>query len=138
MDLGDFTPETYLVRFSINGTAYAVQYQEARVDEVLSLLAEAEASEGKPTEELARTRRRYVTELFGRNLTVGDKDQLARDLELVPYASLRGDMDIYGLYMHTQNRVKKKPDLGVIPVQTRGLRGYLDRLRSWSKQVMAD
>lgn len=131
LDLGDFTPETYLVRFSINGNNYAVQYQEARVDEVLDLLAEAETAQDKPKAELARSRRRYLAELFGRNLHVGDKDQLAKDLELVPYASLRGDMDIYGLYMHVQNRVKKKALNGPQPVQVPVRRGFLDRLRFW-------
>jgi hypothetical protein len=104
-DLGDFVPEEYLIRFSIDGHSYEVRYQEARVDEVLALLSEAASQ--KPPKELADSRRRYVTELFSQNLTVGDKDQLAADLKLVPYSSLRGELDIYALYVHTQSRVKK-------------------------------
>jgi len=135
LDLGDFVPEEYVVRFSINGNPYEVRYQEARVDEVLALLAQA-ASE-QPPRELAESRRKYVTELFRQNLVVGSPEQLGNDLKLVPYSSLRGELDIYAMWAATQSRVKKN-DLGAIQVQTPGTHGFLDRLRSWSKRRKED
>lgn len=106
MDLGDFIPETYVLTFGINGHSYEVRYAEARVDEVLPLLLEA--TEQKPVPELIRARRAYVTELFTKNLVVGDPVQLAEDLKLLPYSSQRDGLDIYRLYVETQSRVKKK------------------------------
>ncbi|MDB5344265.1 MAG: hypothetical protein JWP89_2642 [Schlesneria sp.] len=136
MDLGDFVPEKYEIRFSIEGRPYEVRYQEACVDEVLELLSQAEEGT-KASKELAERRRRYVTDLFARNLTTGDPVQLESDLKLVPYVSFRGSLDIFSLYTLTQSRVKKNSELGVIPLPTKGLRGFLGRLLSSSKPAKA-
>ncbi len=85
LDLGDFIPETYLVRFSIDGRKYEVSYAEARVDEVLPLLLEA--GEAKDVKQQAVNRRKLVTELFCANCTAGDPEQLRQDLALLPYTS---------------------------------------------------
>lgn len=123
MDFPDFIPEEYTVTFSINGHPYAVRYGEARVDEVLPLLADTLKEQSSA--EQAASRRKYLTELFQKNLVTGDPVQLAEDLKLVPYVSQRGALDIYTLYTHVQLRVKKKPDLGATTVRRRGLLGFL-------------
>lgn len=104
---------------------------EARVDEVIALLADAEKETESMTTQLAENRRRYVTELFTRNLVSGDAIQLASDLKTVPYVTLRGGMDIHGLYTMIQNRVKKKALSGVMEAQIQAPRGFLGRLRFW-------
>ena len=134
MDLADFVPETYVIRFAIEGRPYEVRYAEARVDEVLQLLLES--TEKKPLAELIQSRRKYVTELFVQNLVVGDPAQLAEDLKLLPYTSLRDGLDIYVLYVETQSRVKKKPN-GALPAQIREPNGFLAKLRSWLKPAKA-
>lgn len=134
MDLPDFVPQEYVIRFRICGRPYEVRYQEARVDEVLALLQDAE--DVKPLDQQVKSRRAYVTDLFCRNLVVGDQNQLAEDLKLVPYVSLRGGLDIFQMYQEAQGRVKKKPTPNrEETVAPSGLRG---RLRSWLRRVRGD
>ena len=135
MDLGDFVPQETVMRFSIEGRPYEVRYSEARVDEVLQLMLQAQ-SQQEP-KELIAARRQFVTEFLGKNLSIGDQAQFAEDLKLVPYSSMRGGLDIYALYAATQARVKKN-DLGEAEVQTTEQRGFLARLRSWLKPAKAD
>ncbi len=110
MDLGDFIPENYLLRFSIDERKYEIAYAEARVDEVLPLLLEA--GDAKDIKKQAENRRKLVTEMCCANCTVGDPVQLRSDLTLLPYTSLRDSLDILKLYVAIQARVKKSPILG--------------------------
>jgi hypothetical protein len=128
LDLGDFIPETYLVRFSIDGRKYEVSYAEARVDEVLPLLLEA--GESKDLKQQAQSRRKLVTELFCANCTAGDPEQLRKDLALLPYTSLRDSLDILKLYVEVQARVKKKSDLGEGTARRKRPFGLFGRSRS--------
>lgn len=127
VDLFDFVPETYTVRFSIDGYPYVIRYGEARVDEVLEMMLDTASEES--IEKQMHKRREIVEKLFCNNVVEGDKEQLRQDLKLLPYRSLREEMDIFTLYLNIQSRVKKKPS-GAKRAKARGLSGFLARLRS--------
>lgn len=107
VDVGDFIPDEYTLRFSICGRSYEAQYAEATVDEVLLLMAETQGPDTKGAALIAH-RRAVVAGFLPRHLTQGDKDQLAEDLKLLPYTSLRDSLDIFTLYRHLTERFKKK------------------------------
>jgi hypothetical protein len=128
VDLGDFIPEEYVVRFSIEGRKYEVRYKEARVDEVLQVLLDA--AKDQPLEDQIAARRRTVTQLFTKNLSVGDPAQLEADLTLLPYTSFKGGLDIFSLYLQVQSRTKKKDPGAPARKTPTGLRGFLASLLS--------
>jgi hypothetical protein len=136
IDLHDFIPETYLLRFSIDGRKYEIAYAEARVDEVLPLLLEA--SDSKDVVKQAASRRSLVTELFCMNCAVGDPVQLRSDLALLPYTSLRDSLDILKCYVEVQARVKKKSGLGEGVTVKQRPSGLFARLRSLFGRAKAD
>lgn len=108
MDLGDFTPEEYELRFSIAGRKYEFKYSEATVDEVYRILG------ATGMKDIGSDRRKSVQAFLGKCVTVGDKTQLAADLELLPYISPSGQLDIAELYESITKRVKKN-SLGEMP-----------------------
>lgn len=106
-DLPDFTPETYEIRFSINGNRYLFRYGEAKVDEVLKLMAAVDDT----TDFIARSRA-TVEGFLTSNCVDGDRDKLKEDLKLVPYRSQRQSLDIIGIMNALNQRFKKKEGVG--------------------------
>jgi len=125
VDLGDFIPKTFKIRFSIEGREYRFEFGEATVDDVLKLLLEG----GK--EDTMQEARRITAEFLVKHAPEGtDREQLKKDLELVPYQSQRGELDISKLYTVIRQRYQKK-DLGAGKAPTRrSLFGWFARSRS--------
>jgi hypothetical protein len=124
LDLPSFVPETYTLRLSIDGRPYVIRYGEARVDEVLEMMLDT-AAEDKLDRQMHR-RREIVEKLLCSNVVEGDPEQLRQDLKLVPYRSLRDELDIFTLYLKIQSRVKKKP-IGRQAGKRSWLHGFLDK-----------
>ncbi len=130
VDLPDFIPEEYTVRFSICGRSYEASYAEATVDEVLVLMAETQESELVGGARVV-ARRKVVETFLPKHLVAGEPDQLVSDLKLVPYSSQRGSLDIFTLYNQLTERYRKK-DLGAWEEPpTPRPSGLLGRLRSF-------
>ena len=104
VDLMDFIPEEFTLRFSINKHKYEVSYGEASVDEVLKMLVDPKAPEN---EDFIDKARRSVVEFLVKH-AAKDGEKLREDLKLVPYKSTREGLDIVTLKEHIEQRHKKK------------------------------
>jgi hypothetical protein len=111
MDLQDFIPEHYELKFKIGGRPYVVSYAEASVDEVFHMIA---AKPAEDSEQMVAQHRGIVTRFLSAHLSEGDPDRLAADLELVPYNRPGAPFDVQRLYAELVMRVKKK-DPGASP-----------------------
>lgn len=109
MDLPDFIPEEYKLNFSISGHKYRVEYEEAHVDEVLKMMMLGQ--EGEEDTDYLERQRKTVTEFLTKHCKEGDKDQLKKDLNKVPYTSKRDSLSILQLLSKINMRdTKKKED----------------------------
>lgn len=107
MDLGDFIPEAYTLRFKISDHAYEFQFAEASVDEVLTLMAlQAEK------EDFIEKDRRALLSFLSHHMTRGSPEHLEKDLAAVPYSSKRDSLDIMKILGAVNARFKKKDDMG--------------------------
>jgi hypothetical protein len=101
IDLPDFIPEQYSLPLKLNGHSYRCEWGEAQVDEVLAMIL-------NPKDQDPIKNQRITTTLFLQaHLIEGDKDQLAKDLESVPYDSKRNGVSIMRLMEIINGRVKK-------------------------------
>lgn len=109
MDLGDFIPEEYTLRFKIREHSYEVCYAEATVDEVFRMIVDnpPESAGG-----MMEKRREIVLGFLCGHLKKGDAEQLKKDMVDVPYTSLREGLDIQTLYARLTSRVKKNAESG--------------------------
>lgn len=101
MDLDDFIPEEYDLPLKINGHSYRFQWGEAHVDEVLSMILNPKEQDP------IKNQRSTVVSFMQAHLVEGDKEQLAKDFESVPYQSKRDSLSIMVLMEVINGRVKK-------------------------------
>lgn len=107
MDLGDFVPESYTVRFAIADREYVFDFAEATVHEVLTLVADRAQCD----DFIARAQS-MVFSFLKKHITKGDVEELKHDLASVPYKSKHGDLDLEGILNALNKRFKKKTPWG--------------------------
>jgi len=104
MDLGDFVPMLYPMRFSINGREYKYVLPEASLDDVLRLMHREQDKTDDPMKQM----RTVVTDFLVSHCPEGmDPDTLRGDLSQVPH-SKEGRLDITTLYQAIHQRYPKK------------------------------
>jgi hypothetical protein len=124
LDLPDFIPESYELPLTVNSHSYHFKWAEAQVDEVLAMILNPK------DQDPIKNQRITVTQFLQAHITEGDKEQLAKDLELVPYQSKRGSLSILQLMEAINGRVKKNEAGDSQEKVTTGLSGSQDTSHS--------
>jgi len=107
MDLGDFVPESYTIRFAIADREYMFDFAEATVHEVLTLMARQSQSD-----DFIASAHSTVFSFLKKHITSGDVGRLEQDLKSVPYRSKRGTLDLEGILNALNKRFRKKTPWG--------------------------
>lgn len=88
MDLGDFIPESYTLRFVIGKNEYVFDFAEATVFEVLQLMA-GQMNQGDIIEQAHA----LILPFLKAHITEGDAEELEGDLQCLPYRGASLDLE---------------------------------------------
>lgn len=106
MDLGDFIPERYTLRFVISGRAYTFDFAEATVFEVLEFMTR------EAKRDVIEEARAIILPFLRKHLTEGDSVQLERDIRFLPYKGKRGFLDLERILEVINKRFRVKTPWG--------------------------
>jgi hypothetical protein len=106
MDLGDFIPESYTLRFAVGSRAYVFDFAEATVFEVLQFMTR------EAKEDVVSEARAIILPFLRGHLTEGDAKQLQRDLLCLPYKGKRGTLDLERILEVINKRFRRKSPWG--------------------------
>lgn len=103
MDLGDFIPESYTVRFVIAEHEYVFDFAEATVFEVLALMARQTNDD-----DFIKQAHALILPFLKAHITAGDIGALEADLRCLPYRGERGSLDLESILDALNKRFKGK------------------------------
>lgn len=107
MDLGDFIPESYTVRFVIGKREYIIDFAEATVFEVLQLMARQ-----MNQDDFIEQAHEIIVPFLKGHITAGDVGALESDLRCLPFRGKRGSLDLESILDALNKRFKGKSGWG--------------------------
>lgn len=107
MDLGDFIPQSYVIRFAIGKREYVCDFAEATVFEVLQLMA------GQMNhDDFIEQAHSIIFPFLQAHITEGDAEKLEEDLRCLPFRGAPNSLDLEKILDALNKRFKGKAAWG--------------------------